>query len=481
MGVVAAKKWQKNYARRLFITDVLAIGVAISSSQLLWYGVQAASLQIDVKDIAGFSVGYTSISVVLFAIWVVILDIYSTRDHKQIGSGSTEYKRILDATLRLFGLVAIVMFLLQSQLGRGYFLTALPLGLVLLLASRWLWRQWLVAKRAEGKYLHRSLLVGDRRKTAHLAASILRDGGAGLDMVGSLTKNGTVDDDLIPGVEVLGVYEDVIHFVDKLNVDTVVFTGADDLGPRAQRELGWQLESRHVELIVAPALTDVAGPRIHARPVAGLPLIHVDYPTFEGTKHLAKRGFDIMASGLGLLLLSPLFIAIAIAVRRSSEGPAFFYQERVGLNGGNFRMVKFRSMVVDAEDQLLSLLDQSEGNGILFKMKSDPRVTKIGRFLRRYSLDELPQLINVFKGDMSLVGPRPPLATEVQEYDKWSLRRLLVKPGVTGLWQVSGRSDLSWNDSVRLDLYYVENWSLTGDIVILFRTIKTITAAEGAY
>jgi exopolysaccharide biosynthesis polyprenyl glycosylphosphotransferase len=273
----------------------------------------------------------------------------------------------------------------------------------------------------------------------------------------------------------------VLEAVDTTTADTVILTGADAINPQVMRKLGWDLEARGVRLIVAPALTDIAGPRIHARPVAGLPLIHVDFPTFEGRRHSAKRAFDIIASGLGLVLLSPVFLLLTILVRRDSPGPAFFRQERVGLNGKRFAMHKFRSMVPDAEAQLRTLLDQSDGNGVLFKLKQDPRVTKVGAVLRRYSLDELPQLIDVFRGDMSLVGPRPPLAHEVEQYDDWSHRRLLVKPGITGLWQVSGRSELSWEDSVRLDLYYVENWSLTGDIIILWRTLKAVIRPVGAY
>jgi exopolysaccharide biosynthesis polyprenyl glycosylphosphotransferase len=247
------------------------------------------------------------------------------------------------------------------------------------------------------------------------------------------------------------------------------------------RELGWELEAKSTNLIVAPALTDVAGPRIHARPVAGLPLIQVDYPEFEGRKYAAKRAFDLVVSFLALVVLSPVFLVIAILVRSDSPGPAFYLQERVGLNGKRFRMLKFRSMVVDAETQLPGLLDRTDGNGMLFKLRSDPRVTRVGSALRKHSLDELPQLVNVLLGDMSLVGPRPPLASEVERYDAWAHRRLLVRPGITGLWQTQGRSDLSWEDSVRLDLYYVENWSLTGDIIILYRTVRSVAVAEGAY
>lgn len=262
-----------------------------------------------------------------------------------------------------------------------------------------------------------------------------------------------------------------------------MITSSDDLPPERVRELSWSLEPGRQHLVVAPSLTDIGGPRIHTRPVQGLPLIHVETPTYSGRKLYTKRAFDLVGAALLVVVLSPLLLVLAVLVKTTSTGPVFFHQERVGLNGSTFRMIKFRSMVVDAEERLqeLSALDRAEGNDVLFKMRNDPRVTRVGGFMRRYSLDEVPQLFNVLAGSMSLVGPRPPLAREVARYDTHVHRRFLVKPGMTGLWQVSGRSDLSWEDSVRLDLYYVENWSITGDLIILWRTARTVLSSQGAY
>ncbi|WP_150307018.1 sugar transferase [Planctomonas psychrotolerans] len=481
MGVAAALSWQRAYSRRLLLSDFAAVLIAMAVSQLVWFGTGTAELRVRGDGFPPFRIAYELVSVVVASLWLILLGTFGTRDFKVVGSGSTEYRRVVDATLRMFGGIAIVMFLLQVELGRGYFLTALPLGLLLLLVGRWIWRKWLIAQRVKGKYSHRTLLLGDRLKSEHVAMNIRNDPAAGLQVVGALTRVGSTERPLEPGVPVVGDFNDLSAVLDTIKADTVIITGSDHLGPRLLREIGWDLEARKVSLVVAPALTDIAGPRIHARPVAGLPLIHVDYPTFEGRKHLAKRTFDIIMSGTALAVLSPVFLVLALIVRGGSTGPAFFRQERVGLNGRTFQMVKFRSMVTDAEAILPSLLDQSDGNGVLFKLKSDPRVTKAGAVLRRYSLDELPQLINVFRGEMSLVGPRPPLASEVDQYDGWAQRRLLVKPGITGLWQVSGRSDLSWEDSVRLDLYYVENWSLTGDLMIIYRTGRAVLRSSGAY
>ena len=233
--------------------------------------------------------------------------------------------------------------------------------------------------------------------------------------------------------------------------------------------------------MLSSRLTDVAGPRIHFRPVDGLPLIHVETPTFDGGKHILKRSVDIMLSAIALIVLLPLMIAIGVAIKLDSPGPALFRQRRCSRNGRTFQMLKFRSMVQTAEDDLASLLDRNEGAGVLFKMRNDPRVTRVGRKLRRYSLDELPQIWNVLVGDMSIVGPRPPLVTEAACYEGKVRRRLFIKPGMTGLWQISGRSDLSWEESVRLDLYYVENWSLTGDLMIMWRTVKELVNPKGAY
>jgi exopolysaccharide biosynthesis polyprenyl glycosylphosphotransferase len=475
-----ARIWQRRYANILRLTDFVAIGIAVFGSQFIRFGVDSHEVLASPFEL---NIYYTAISIALTGFWLASLSFYGTRDHKIIGTGSTEYRRLTDATARCFGLVAITMYLFRLELGRGYFLLALPLGFILLTAGRWGWRKWLIAKRRKGEYVHRTLLVGQRLKNVHVAEQILHGSGgaAGLLPVGALTGLGSSDRELLPGIPVLGSFTDVVSAVKSTNADTVVLTGADDISPRDMRELGWSLETLNVSLVVAPALTDVAGPRIHARQVAGLPLIHVDYPSFEGYRHSAKRFFDVLAASAALVALSVVLIGIAVAVRRNSPGPALFSQERVGLNGKTFHMLKFRSMVVDAEDLLPGLLDASEGNGVMFKMKRDPRITSVGAFLRRYSLDELPQLVNVLKGDMSLVGPRPPLAREVEQYNKWEHRRFLVKPGITGLWQVSGRSDLSWEDSVRLDLYYVENWSLAGDLIIVYRTVKTVVSPDGAY
>jgi len=302
-----------------------------------------------------------------------------------------------------------------------------------------------------------------------------------LVLPGYSMKSPTGNELPLPVLSVSSEAHDILRAIDKQQIDVVAISAGSDLKPRQIRELGWELHVREISMVMAPALTDIAGPRIHTQPVAGLPLIHVSTPKLVGFQAALKRGFDISGALIGMLVLAPFCALVALAVRIDSPGPVFYRQERVGTHGVPFRMHKFRSMSIDADKHISHLLESSNGNGVLFKMKDDPRVTTVGAFIRRYSIDELPQLWNVLIGNMSMVGPRPPLKSEVDQYERYVERRLLVKPGITGLWQVSGRSDLSWEESVRLDLFYVENWSLIQDMTILVRTVKAVLAKSGAY
>lgn len=473
--------WRDRLTYRLVGADVTVVLVTLLGTQLAWYGFDKP-VHIQFPGAEEFLVLPFVVPVALLGLlWMFFLWVYRSRDIKILGAGTAEYKRVADATIRVFGIFAIVAFVLNFTLGQGYLLTGLPAGVALILLERWIMRRWLVARRRRDEYKTKVLLYGDDENSARVAQEIMRDKGVGLAIVGALTPQGVVGTELVPGVPVRGDFADILAALVESSADALIMTGSDEIGAREMRELGWVLEDVNVTLIVSPALTDIAGPRIHSTPVAGLPLIHVDFPDTTGAKLWVKRVLDLAASGLALAVLSPLFLVLSILIRRDNPGPALFRQERIGLNGKPFKMLKFRSMVVGAEGMLVSLLDASDGNEVMFKMRDDPRITKLGGFLRRYSLDELPQLINVFRGEMSLVGPRPPLPSEVAEYDHWAERRLLVKPGITGLWQVSGRSNLGWDDTVRLDLYYVENWSLTGDIAIILRTVAAVLRRDGAY
>jgi exopolysaccharide biosynthesis polyprenyl glycosylphosphotransferase len=478
------RDWTRSYARRLALSDFLVIVWVVVAAQLLRFGLSADEVATIARGI-NLNLSYTTISIVLVVAWMVVLSVFRTRDARVVGPGATEYRLVVQATLWLFGLSAIALFLFKIDIARAYILIALPLGLVVLIFSRWLWRQWLNSRRRSGGYSYRVLLVGSLEPVTLVARDLHVSSSSGYHVVAAVVPDARAAGGVLSGttIPVRSDVDEILPFMAECGADTLVITNSDHFPPNRVRELAWGLDPGRQHLVMAPSLTDVGGPRIHMRPVAGLPLMHVETPRFVGAQLFLKRVFDLFSACVLLVLLSPLLIAVAIIVRASTPGPVLFRQERIGFQGRPFQMLKFRSMVVGAEGQLQGLLDQHRdvGNAVLFKLRDDPRVTPIGRWLRRYSIDELPQLLNVIGGTMSLVGPRPPLAREVDAYEAHVHRKFLVKPGVTGLWQVSGRSSLSWDDSVRLDLYYVENWSLTGDIVILWRTLKAVVMSQGAY
>ncbi|MCC9205431.1 sugar transferase [Arthrobacter sp. zg-Y769] len=429
---------------------------------------------------------YIAVTVVLSAVWWAMLGLWGSRDATILGYGTEEFKRLLSASFWLFGLVATVSYAFNLDTARGYIGVALPAGVFSLILARTLVRATLRGQRRGGKSSSTVLLIGGIHGVEHLARALRSQPMAGYRPIGGYVPGASTESllDSTITLPILGQdpqIESIVTAVRQSGVDAVALSSGVPLPPRLIRELGWALADMQVKMILAPALTDIAGPRIHTQPVAGLPLIHVSTPNLGNGQRLLKRAFDLVGASVLLIFLSPLLVAVSVAVRFDSAGPILFRQERVGTQGRPFQMYKFRSMVVDAEARLEELSGRNEGNGLLFKIKADPRVTTVGRFLRRFSLDELPQLLNVLNGTMSLVGPRPPLPVEVNLYENHVHRRLLVRPGLTGLWQVSGRSLLSWDDTVRLDLYYVENWSLAGDIAILLKTVRAVLARHGAY
>ncbi|TNB70511.1 sugar transferase [Arthrobacter sp. BB-1] len=472
--------WRARSARQLRVVDAFVVVWAVVGAYVIRFGFEADAI------VTGQEFSYAWLSVALAIVWWLMLGAWNSRQSRILGAGPDEYKRVAAASLWLFGLIAIVSYVLRVDTARGYVGVALPSGLLGLLLARWLIRQHLSVNRQLGESMSRLLLLGGPSAVAHLARSLETAKHAGYLPVAVYTPGNPEGPTVEPesGLPVLGTRADAKSIVDAIeacNADAVAVSAGVQLHPQTLRHLGWELAARNIGLIMAPALTDIAGPRIHTQQVAGLPLIHVTTPTLEGGQRVAKRLFDVIVSGLLIIVSLPVMAIVALLIKFHDQGPVVFRQGRVGIEGKPFQMLKFRSMTVDAEHRLSELRGQSDGNGLLFKMKDDPRVTPIGRFLRKFSLDELPQLFNILLGSMSLVGPRPPLPSEVAAYEKDVRRRLLVKPGLTGLWQVSGRSNLSWQDSVRLDLYYVENWSLAGDLLILIKTFRAVFRGSGAY
>jgi exopolysaccharide biosynthesis polyprenyl glycosylphosphotransferase len=472
--------WRRKYVTRLRILDGLVVLWAVAGAYGIRFGFQDARPGY-VRD-----ADYLLLAAALAGAWWFVLGLWGARESTIFGAGSEEYKRVLAASGWLFGFVAILSYALRIDTARGFVGLAFPAGAGGLIIARWLVRQHLTLERQRGKSTSRLLIIGGSHSVAHLVRSLRGVPAAGYLPVAAHIPGGSVDAPSVSNLSlpVTGVEDDletILSVITATQVDAVAVSAGVNMHPEDLRRLGWELAARNVGLILAPALTDVAGPRIHTQPVAGLPLIHVSTPKLTGGRKVAKRAFDIAGAGLLLACLSPIFVVLALLVKLSSPGPIFYTQERIGLGGTTFSMLKFRSMKVGADAQLHMLLEaQGSGGKPLFKVKNDPRVTGIGRLLRKYSLDELPQLLNVLGGSMSLVGPRPQRANEVALYDDAAHRRLYVSPGMSGLWQVSGRSNLTWEESIRLDLYYVENWSLMGDVVILFKTFKAVFASTGA-
>nr|WP_237668911.1 sugar transferase [Rhodococcus sp. BS-15] len=472
--------WEDQYIRRLRVTDVVAVVASVALAQIVRFG------DVEVTGVRSTAT-YTGVSVVLAGVWITFLAIFRTRSTRVIGNGAEEYRRIVSATFRLFGVIAIASLLFRVGIARLYLAIALPVGLLALLLSRWLWRKYVTQLRHNGEYKTSVLIVGSRTAAVSMAQSFENSGSAGYAVVGiCMPGHESLGDDVVHvdglDIPVLGNEHDVLAAIDHCGADTVAVTATEHLGHKGIRKMIWDLEKKDVDLVVAPGVVDVAGPRLLMRPVAGFPLIHVEKPQYNGAARFSKTAFDLTFAALILVLISPILLAVAIAVKTTSRGPVFYTSERMGIDGKPFSMIKFRSMTADADKQVAHLLDQNEGaGGVLFKLRDDPRVTPVGKVMRRFSLDELPQFINVLKREMSVVGPRPPLRREVETYNGEVRRRLLVKPGVTGLWQVSGRSDLSWEETVRLDLSYVENWSMVGDLLIIAKTARAVAGSDGAY
>lgn len=470
--------WHRGIPRLLALVDAVLILVSMVTAELVRFG------QLGARVPGLVVLDYTLISIILSVGWVLTLAFVGSRDIKVFGVGADEYKRVIKGTLYFFGLVAILSYATALETARGYVAVALPLGLVAVLAGRFVVRTWVARSRARGRFRRRMLLVGGPGAVAHVHEALVSQAGAGYEPVAAIMPGYRArgEDFLpIPCRTDLGTIGEIVEFAAENRVEAITLTSGDPFPPGDLRRLGWELQELGITLIMAPALVDVAGPRIHMQPLAGLPLIHVSTPRLSRAKAFTKRVFDLVGAGLGIVLISPLLLGVAIAIRLDSPGPLLFRQERIGLHGTPFTMLKFRSMVPDAERIKAALTSDSGADNVLFKKKDDPRITRVGRFIRRMSIDELPQLINVLRGDMSLVGPRPHLPHEVAQYEDYIHRRFQVQPGITGLWQVSGRSDLSWEEAVRLDLNYVENWSLLGDIVILARTVRAVAASDGAY
>ncbi|BAX94140.1 sugar transferase [Mycobacterium shigaense] len=476
----AVRRWQYQYSQRLRLSDTVIVVASVLLAQYVRFG--------EIANTSGYSDPVMTLFSCLFAaLWLSALAVFQTRSTRIIGSGIDEYRRIGSATFWTFGIIAMGTLLAKVDLARGYLAIALPVGTLGLIGSRHLWRQHIARKRGRGDCQTKVLAIGDHEAVSHLAHELARAPMAGCVVVGvCIPGYGPPRGNVLKiggrEVPILGDETYVSAGIGSCGADTVAVAQTDHFGMHGLRELMWQLEKMDVDLVVSPGVMDMTQARLTLRLTAGLPLLHVEKPQYEGTQRFQKHLFDFCFSLAALIATSPILIVSALAVKLTSRGPVFYPSERIGIDGKPFTMLKFRTMTDGADRQLDNLLAMNECvGGMLFKMREDPRVTAVGKILRRFSIDELPQFVNVLKGDMSVVGPRPPLRREVDNYEVDVKRRLLVKPGVSGLWQVSGRSDLSWDESVRLDLSYVDNWSMAGDLVIIAKTVKAVLTSHGAY
>ena len=413
--------------------------------------------------------------------WILTIAGFGSYRADVLGAGIDEYKRVINATLVTGGLLGVGCYLSEVPLSRGFFLLLFGVGVPALTLGRFTLRRALHRARVKGLLGYRVLIAGGPSYVDEIAAVLRREAWLGYHVEGALVPRVDLCEETLAGIPVVGTTDDVTDLVRESGVDIIFFAGGALTSASDLRRIAWDLEQDDVQVVIAPSVTDVSGERVRIRPVGGLPLIHLDPPRSTDAAHWGKRLFDIVNSAILLVLLSPLFLVAAVSVHLHDHGPILFRQTRTGRNGAQFSCLKFRTMVVDAEERLAELHAAAGYTTGLFKMPDDPRVTRPGRWLRRYSIDELPQLVNVIRGEMSLVGPRPPLPSEVEIYEEVVHRRLQVRPGLTGLWQVSGRSDLADSEAIRLDLYYVDNWSMLQDLNILAKTVTAVLKSDGAY
>ncbi len=462
--------WEARYVKMLLVVDFVATLVATLAAFVLRF------------QGAPHARWYLLFSALIPPVWLGVLALTHAYERRLLFVGTDEYQRVIRAGVRLTVCMALASYVLNAELARGYLLIVLVLTTALSLLGRFLLRKRLHRARGRGRCMHRVLVLGHAPAVAQTTGQLHRRYHHGLQVIGAcVPADQLADASRTVDVPVFGALGAAANAAAAAGADTVMVLSCPELDGAMLRRLAWELERDDIDLIVSSSLVDTAGDRITVRPVDGLPMMHIEHPRLSGGRRLVKAVFDVSLAALLLVLLWPVFLGIAAWIRLDTGGPVFFRQVRVGRGEETFLMYKFRTMHTDAEQRLQKIRGQNDFSGVLFKMREDPRVTRAGRVLRRYSLDELPQLINVLLGQMSLVGPRPPLPSEVEQYPQDMRRRLVVKPGMTGLWQVSGRSDLTWEDSIRLDLRYVENWSLTVDLVILMRTAMVVMRGAGAY
>jgi exopolysaccharide biosynthesis polyprenyl glycosylphosphotransferase len=455
--------------RKIALTDALSIMVALQLAFWSWRGFHwpHPSLQIAL-------IGVPILMVVIYA-FLHLYDMLRT-------TPAEEFRRILLAVSLGIGGVLALAFSAKTYYSRGWLALSWLFSIVAALISRRLWHAYIGRQRASGRLSFPTLVVGTNQEALHLVEVMTAPsfGFRPLGLVETDEASSGAGRPPTGGVPVLGNIAGLRELIRAVGAECV-FVASSALSSGAIGHVAKAVRLEGVEVRVTATLPEVLSSRVAVQTMHGVTALALRPVRLTGAQTAAKRVFDVALGTLAVVILSPVMLVIAVAVRMTSAGPALYRQQRVGQRGRPFTMVKFRTMVRHADQAVDHLRDVHGVQGVMFKLEDDPRVTGLGRWLRRWSLDELPQLFNVIKGEMSLVGPRPPLPAEVSQYDEWQFDRLEVPPGMTGLWQVSGRSELTFDDCVRLDLFYIENWSLAYDLYIVGKTIPVILSKRGAY
>ena len=418
--------------------------------------------------------------------------------HRHVmAEGYELYTKLINAAIFTIVLASCVAFMLNLQLPRTALIIAPLVGLVCELVARWMMRCLLHHHRRRGECKYTTVIVGSSEGINRTLRLMRRNSALGYMPVAvcPIAPDPRMDDAYVvtnfvadPDIEgadklrVLSFGSRFARTIERMGVQEVYIADVLSRDSKLLHAMSLAIESLGIELAISVSLADVGGHRLHLRNSAEQQVLIASLPQYRTTTYVIKRIIDIVLSAVALVISSPIMLGVAIAIKLDDGGPVLFKQTRVGIHGKPFTMYKFRSMVTNAEEIKAKLAAESgQTDRFIFKLKDDPRITKVGKFIRKTSLDEFPQFFNVFKGDMSLVGPRPALPDEVARYGSLYSTRLLVKPGITGPWQVSGRSDLSQEQSEFLDVSYIENWSITGDLAILAKTVMVVFRGTGSY
>ncbi len=453
------------------MADAVAVSVALFGASIIRFEI------LDAAPAARWD--YTLITLAAIPVWVLLFYLYGLYEPRQVLGPVNEFKQVFHGVVAGTVVIFITDSVTNMNLARGWALIAMVTGFFFVGGERLLVRKTLHFLRRRGGDTTRTIVLGANHEARTVAKALEREGWLGYKILGFVDDDSPVGSEDGNGRKIIGTTAQLRELIEAKNAGLVLVAASAFDATRLNR-LFWELQDIDVDLQMTSGTIDLMASRMIVQSVAGVPLLYVRRSGMDRAQKTMKRALDIFGSFFGLLLLSPLLAAVAVWIKRDSAGPIIFKQVRVGRDGRLFECWKFRSMYADAEERRAELEHLNEGPGLLFKLAEDPRVTKAGKVLRRYSIDELPQLWNVLRGEMSLVGPRPALPSEVEQYDDWVRNRLKVKPGMSGLWQVSGRTETSFSDYVRYDLFYIQNWSLSLDLWILWRTLRAVGSAEGA-